>query len=143
MNLKKDKLIVRITELSKKIRSTVRITELSKKMRVTIIVLTVLIITASVLAIVFYQKSRTATVDPLKMNEQKIDALVMRVGKLIDLPVGERPANATISDTKSLQGNEFFLNAKIGDEVLVYGQSRKAYLYDPRANIVIDAISLK
>ncbi len=77
------------------------------------------------------KNSQEATQDETKR-------LVSEVGKLIDLPSGEDPTVATITDITKLAGQPFFQNAKNGDKVLIYNNARKAIIYDPNAKKVID-----
>lgn len=69
---------------------------------------------------------------------EEITDIIERVGLLIDLPKGEVPTVATISDPEKLRDQPFFANAKVGDKVLLYTQARKAYLYDPERNKLIE-----
>ena len=113
----------------------------AKKSRLTII-LVILIIMALVFSGVYFNKYRKLTQDPNKENAAKISELIQKVGKIIDLPTGENPVMATITDTAPLANNPFFAHAKIGDQVLLYAASKKAYLYDPKANLLIEVASL-
>lgn len=63
---------------------------------------------------------------------------VARVGKLIVLPEGEDPTVATVTDPEKLRDQSFFANAKKGDKVLIYTRAKKAYLYDPSLNKLIE-----
>lgn len=106
--------------------------------KVTIILLIILSATTAF----FYNQVRTLEQDPNKASEAKIAALVEKVGRLIALPEGELPVVATVSDTAPLAGNPFFAKAKVGDEVLLYTAAQKAFLYDPKANIIVEVASL-
>lgn len=64
--------------------------------------------------------------------------IIEAVGRLIILPAGEQPAIATVSDTQKLAGQQFFANAKVGDKVLIYTQSKKAILFRPSENRLIE-----
>jgi hypothetical protein len=64
--------------------------------------------------------------------------LIEKVGKLIQLPEGEDPTIATISDIEKLRSQPFFARAKNGDKVVIYTTAKKAILYDPVANKIID-----
>ncbi len=64
------------------------------------------------------------------------------VSKLISLPNDEEPTIATVSDLEALKGQAFFANAKVGDKVLIYAKAKKAVLYDPTANKVIEVAPL-
>jgi hypothetical protein len=44
----------------------------------------------------------------------------------------------TVTDKEKLSGQLFFANAKNGDKVLVYEKAKKAFLYDPVADMVIE-----
>ncbi len=98
-----------------------------------------------VLAIVttyYYFEVRALEKDPAKVNQEKVLAIVAKVGKLIDLPEGEVPSAATITDPAPLAGNPFFANAKAGDEVLLYTVASKAFLYDPVKNMVVEVATI-
>ena len=63
--------------------------------------------------------------------------VVERVAKLMLLP-DETPTIAVVSDLSKLQGQLFFANAKEGDVVLMYPKARKAILYSPTLNKIIE-----
>ena len=68
--------------------------------------------------------------------------LLARAGALIVLPEGEEPTIATVTDPEKLQDQAFFANAKTGDKVLIYTRAKKAYLFDPVANKLIEVAPL-
>lgn len=105
-------------------------------------VLIVLIIVVSVFAVFFYNEAETLKQNPNALNERKIALLVKKVEKIIALPEGELPTVATVADTKPLAGNLFFAKAKVGDQILMYTSARKAFLYDPKANIIVEVASI-
>lgn len=84
-----------------------------------------------------YQKSQMLLKNPTEAAKQEIQALVTRVGKLIELPAQE-PTVATISDKEKLKDQAFFAKAENGDKVLIYTQDRKAILYRPSTNKIIE-----
>lgn len=92
----------------------------------------------------FYFQSQKTQVDP--NNPQAVQEqnrkLIAEIGKLIDLPIGEEPTVATVTDVAKLQNQPFFQKAKNGDVVLIYANSRKAILYDPSAKKIIDVAPL-
>src|SRR2546423_15033863 len=55
-----------------------------------------------------------------KAAQEDVQRLVSDVGKLIDLPKGETPTVATVSDVEKLKEQPFFQNAKNGDRVLIF-----------------------
>lgn len=105
-------------------------------------VLLVLFAIALAGTVFFYREVKVLEQDPNKVNEEKIVTLVEKVNKIIALPEGEMPVLAEVSDLTPLAGNKFFAKAKVGDQVLLYTAARKAYLYDPKANIIIEVASL-
>lgn len=71
-------------------------------------------------------------------NGRESENLVKEVSKIIKLPDGEVPTIATVSDLSKTQDKEFFKNALEGDKVLVYQNAKKAYLYRPTQNKIIE-----
>lgn len=105
-------------------------------------IITILVVIAVVLSIFFYVRYQMSLNNPSAQNKEKIEALVLKVEKLIDLPQGETPTLAEITNTENLKSQPFFAKAKVGDQVLLYTVARKAYLYDPKAHIVVEVASV-
>ena len=80
--------------------------------------------------------------NPNSAQQQQIKDLVDKVDKLIVLPQNETPSVATVTDLSKLKDQPFFANAKIGDEVLVYTNAKKAILYDPVLNKIVEVAPL-
>lgn len=68
----------------------------------------------------------------------EVESVVLAVAKLIELPQGETPTLATVSDKTKLEGQSFFNRAENGDKVLIYTAAGKAILYRPSVGKVID-----
>lgn len=75
-------------------------------------------------------------------TENEVDSLILEVGGLIVLPEGERPTVATVTDVDKVKDQPFFKNAQTGDKVLVYSQGKKAYLYRPSENKLVEVGSV-
>ena len=75
--------------------------------------------------------------NPTEAAKEESRQLIEKVGMLTDLP-NEEPTIATVRDTTKLQDQSFFQNAQNGDKVLIYTQSRKAVLYRPSTNKIIE-----
>ena len=85
-----------------------------------------------------YQKTQQLLKNPSQQTKIETDALVVRVGFLIELPKDEQPTLATVSDKSKLKGQLFFALAKNGDKVLIYTKAKKAILYRPSINKIIN-----
>lgn len=86
----------------------------------------------------FWWQYDTLKKNPQKLAEKEIKVLIERVSKLIVLPEGETPTVATVTDPERLKSQAFFANAKTGDKVLIYTNAKKAILYDPVANKIVE-----
>jgi len=79
------------------------------------------------------------------LDKQKTDAqnelqiMIDKIGKHILLPTGETPALATVMNAGTLSKDQpFYKDAQNGDKVLVYFTAKKAFLYDPNRDIIIN-----
>lgn len=93
-------------------------------------------------AVYFYSQTVELKRDPQAVAQKEIEQLVLRIGTLIVLPEGEQPTIATVTDPEKLQDQQFFTNAKQGYKVLIYTNARKAILYDPAQNKIIEVAPL-
>lgn len=84
------------------------------------------------------QKGVFGTQNPPQGSPEEARKLVEEVGKLMELPPGEVPTAATVTDVTKLQDQPFFARAKNGDKVLIYQNAQKAILYDPVAKKIIE-----
>ena len=98
-------------------------------------ILTLTTVVAGGAAAYFYNQLNQ---DPQAQVQEEIEKLVAQVGELLVLPEGEQPTVATVSDVNLLGEQPFFANAKNGDRVLIYTSAKKAILYDPVANKIVE-----
>jgi hypothetical protein len=117
-----------------------------KSSKSTSIIVLVVVIASLAASAYFYNQYRTEqkraaellgnipSADPQK----EVASLVEKVGKLYQLPTGETPTVATVSDVKKLSGQPFFASAQNGDRVLIYSNAKKAILYRPATNKIIE-----
>lgn len=117
--------------------------KLSKKTIIPAFVLILLIfaIASSVYFYTKYQKAQkmlTSTPLSAKEAQEEVKSLTEKVGKLVELPKDEIPTIITVKDVEQVKNIAFFANAKNGDKVLVYTNAKKAILYDPVLNKVIE-----
>ena len=100
-----------------------------------------IIILAVIPSIYFYMKykgaqSRLANPTEFASNEAK--DLVSMVSKLMNLPTEETPTVATVNDKEKLKNQPFFAKSENGDKVLIYTTAKKAILFRPSINKIID-----
>lgn len=103
------------------------------------VILSVLLLTALAVASYFYYQYRQSSqVKDVKETEE----LVVTLGKIMELPEGEKPTLATVTDKEKLAEQAFFQKAENGDKVLIYSQSGRAILYRPSTKKIIDVTSV-
>lgn len=90
-----------------------------------------------------YHKVTTLEKNPDALAREEAEELVRKVGKFILLPEGETPTVATVTDPEKLADQPFFAKAKEGDKVLLYPVAKKAYLYDPVANRLLEVAPIR
>lgn len=84
-----------------------------------------------------YQKAQALLKNPSSALAQKDKEIIAKVGKLIELP-SEQPTLAEVSDKSKLANQAFFANAENGDKVLIFSHAKKAILYRPATNKIIE-----
>ncbi len=105
-----------------------------------VIVLLLLIILAG--GVYIYMKREQKSETPDQVAQDEITSVIQSVGKLIVLPQDEVPTLATVADPQKLQGQTFFAAATKGDKVLIYTKAKKAILYNPTKNIIVEVAPL-
>jgi len=112
----------------------------SKKVTFFSIIGAILVIGLAGVCVYFFVQYRTVNSELRASKDPKIDLqlTIDRVKHHVLLPTNEIPTVATVSNVEALKSQAFFANAKNGDKVLVYTNAKKAYLYDPVADIVVE-----
>ena len=88
-----------------------------------------------------YQNEKSRAAQLLGANTEspeEVRKLIETVGKLIELPKGEDPTVATVSNREQLANQAFFSKAQNGDKVLVYNKARIAVLFRPTTGKIIN-----
>lgn len=87
----------------------------------------------------YYKYKKAMSNEAAKDETASYDA---EIKKIMLLPEGENPSLATVSDREKLQDQPFFAKAENGDKVLIYSQAKKAILFRPSINKIIEITSL-
>jgi hypothetical protein len=93
---------------------------------------------------VFYQtKSELSRLkgDAAVASDQVSAELIEKVSRLMELP-NEKPTIATVEDNKKLASQAFFKKAQNGDKVLMYPKAKKAILYRPSIDKIMEVAYL-
>lgn len=85
-----------------------------------------------------YQRAQKNLANPTAFAAEETKKIVVLVGKLMTLPSDETPTVATVNDKEKLKNQPFFAHAENGDKVLIYTNAKKAILYRPSINKIID-----
>ncbi len=101
-----------------------------------------LILGLSGTAYYFYRQYKKASQNPQKVAAAEVLSYVTKISQYMDLPTDESPTLATIVDKDKLKDQPFFQKSQNGDKVLIYTKIRRAILYRPSTNKVIDMVPL-
>lgn len=105
------------------------------------VVLTAVVILIAVPLVYFYrqyQHTQLLLNNPAKAADEEIKQVVAEVGKLMILPKDETPTVATVTDKSKLQSQVFFANVENGDKVMIYTKNKKAIIYRPSLNKIVE-----
>ncbi len=87
----------------------------------------------------FYSQYQKVVQNPQLLSEKETDSLLAQVGKLMYLSETEKPTIFSIVDKEKLNKDQPFLaKAENGDRIIVYIQDRKAILFRPALNKIVD-----
>ena len=112
---------------------------------VIIALLVIVVLGASGTAYYFYsqyQHAQEQLKNPDRTASEQTQAVINRIGKLINLPPGDgkdnEPTLATVQDKTKLKEQAFYKDAENGDQLLVYIKAKQAFLYRPSTNKLIN-----
>lgn len=115
---------------------------------------TILIVLAFLLMLgiitLLYQQVQKANQELNTLKQQQAEqkpadettSLLEELAQILVLPENETPTIATVTDTSKLGNQPFFAGAAVGDRVIIYSQSKKAILYRPSDQKVINIAPL-
>ena len=112
---------------------------MSKK---TIIILCITIALLVITGVLFLSKkpAKKAVIIPPSVSEEA--SLLSQLEKIVILPAGETPTIATVSDVDKVKSQAFFARAENGDKVIVFAQAKKAILFRPSLQKVVEITSV-
>jgi len=90
----------------------------------------------------FYQQYKEIKDNPNKVSTDEINSLTVVISKFMDLPIDEIPTLATVTDKEKLTDQDFFKKSENGDKILIYANAKKAILYRPLTEKIIEVAPL-
>jgi len=103
-----------------------------------LIIMAIIFVGALFAGVYFYWQYQRVIKNPEIITKQETAWILEKVNKLIDLPQDETPTIATILDKDKLKDQDFFKKAENGDKLIVYMNAKKAVLYRPNINKIIE-----
>jgi len=86
----------------------------------------------------FYWQYQKVVKNPEIIAKQETAWVLEKINKLIDLPQDETPTVSTVLDKDKLKDQDFFKKSENGDKVIIYMKAKKAVLYRPNTNKIIE-----
>lgn len=80
--------------------------------------------------------------NPTEAAQQEVKDLTRKIGKVAVIPTGETPTLATVKDVSKLKNQVFFQNAQNGDKVLIFSKAKRAVLYRPSSQKIVEIAPL-
>jgi len=114
---------------------------MSKNTVIAFVVLIVVAIISTGTAVKLYVDLQKAS-DPQAAAQAEVQGIVEQVAKIMVLPANEMPTIATVVDPEKIKDQPFFANAQKDDKVLIYTIARKAILWRPGENKIIEVSAL-
>jgi len=93
-------------------------------------------------AFYYFRQYKKIERNPNAVVEEEVKKITGKIEKFMDLPADEQPTLATVSDKEKLKEQVFFAKAQNGDKVLIYQNAKKAILYRPSENRIIEVMVL-
>ncbi|MFZ3031488.1 MAG: hypothetical protein WA082_00435 [Candidatus Moraniibacteriota bacterium] len=125
-----------------RVEKTEILSETPKKNRAlsAIVVLVILLFLSVGIAGYFYYQLKNVGV--AKSETDEITELIQTIGATLELPEGEAPTLATVTDKEKLAEQPFFQKAENGDKVLIYANTGRAILYRPSTKKIVDVTTV-
>lgn len=120
-------------------RSKTSLPKIKNKFLLFLILLTLIILVLIAgYFLINYQKTKKLLDNPTVKAAQELEKIINNIDKFMELPKGETPSMYGVADKSKLPNQNFYKKAENGDKVLIYLQAKKAILYRPSTNKVIE-----
>ena len=116
--------------------------EIIRLRKIIFLALFLCVVVFSSLAVYFWYRVQNVAESGSSTDQEDTERLIRRVSELIALPDDEQPTVATVANPDVLRDQPFFSRAKRGDKILIYEKAKKAVLYDPDQNKIIEVAPL-
>lgn len=104
-----------------------------------IIFILLLVLGASVASTAyFYNEYQKIKNNPDILAQEETKTVTDAIKKFMELPTDEEPTIATVTDSEKLKDQDFFKNSQNGDKIVIYTNARKAIIYRPSTNKIIE-----
>ena len=107
------------------------------QMKVVILILFILTLGTSFYFFQKYQGARKLLQNTEQSAQSDKEKIIAKLAKIIELP-DEEATMAVVSDKEKLKDQAFFKNAQNGDRVFIFTNAKKAILYRPSSNKIIE-----
>jgi len=112
-----------------------------KKIILLLFIITLILLVLGIASYFLYQNNKLPFLNKSANAQLEAENVVLKVGKLIKLPT-EKPEIATVTDVTQLKNQTIFKNAQNGDKVLIFTKSKRAIVYRPSENIIVEVGNL-
>ena len=89
-------------------------------------------------AFYYYNQYNLLKSNPQALTASQTKQVISEVSQLMQLPTDETPQVATVVNPSQVQENTPFKDTESGDVILIYVKARRAILYRPTTNKIID-----
>ena len=90
----------------------------------------------------FWRQTVLLKSNPQEASEKEVKDIIRKVEEFLILPEGETPTLATVTDPEKLKDQPFFMKAQKGDKVLIFTNAKKAILYRPSEQKIVEVAPL-
>lgn len=99
-------------------------------------------IVAGIVLVGFFYQDNISYQNPDTILDGEAKIIFDKVDKLAQVPQNETPTIAKVSNPELLKDQAFFAEAKKGYVVLIFSNAKKAVLYDPIENKIINMTTI-